>query len=96
MIQALQVEAVTYVLFNGAGEENGLLLDDGDLIVVPFRIELFDVASVEQNFSSDGVIKSLQERDNRGFSTTTGATKSYYTILLIVNGERNTLEYHYV
>jgi len=61
--------------------------------MVPLGIELFDVASVKQNFSSQGVVKSFQKRNDRGLSASTSATKSNNTILLVVNTERHTLEH---
>ena len=54
-----KVETIDDVLTDGTGEQNRFLLDDGDLIMVPLGVKLFDVASIEEDFALNGVVEPL-------------------------------------
>ena len=41
------------------------MLNDGNLVVVPLRVQLPDVASVEKDLTFFRVIESLDQRDDR-------------------------------
>jgi len=92
-IFALQVKAVGDVIANSAREENGLLLNNGDLVMVPLGVELLDVVSVEKNFTRSGVVESFNERNYGGLSTATCAAESHYAVLYIINGEGHALKH---
>ena len=61
VIHIVKLKAVGDVLTDAAREQHGLLLHDGDLVVVPLRVQLLDVASVEQNLSPSGVVEALNQ-----------------------------------
>ena len=65
IIHRVDVQAVSYVLSDSSREQYRLLLDDGNLIVVPLRVQLPDVASVEKDLTFFRVIESLDQRDDR-------------------------------
>ena len=48
------------------------MLDNSDLIVIPFWIELFDIAPVEKDLALLRVIEALDKRYERRLATTTG------------------------
>jgi len=59
-------EAVANVFADGAGYENGFLLDEGNLGFVPEGLELLDVSAAEQNFTATGfVVPDDQRNDTR-------------------------------
>ena len=59
----LKIESVGDVFADCAREQDGLLLDDSDLIVVPLGVKLLDIAAIEQHLALLGVIEALNEGD---------------------------------
>ena len=59
----LKIEAVGDVIADRAREQDGLLLDDSDLIVVPLGVKFLDIAAIEQHLALLGVIEALNEGD---------------------------------
>ena len=63
-ILVFDVQTVSNVLTDGSREEDWLLLDDRNLAMVPLRIKLSDVSSVEENTTFFWVIESLNQGDD--------------------------------
>jgi len=82
---ALKIQTVGDVVTDGAREENGLLLHDGDLAMVPLRVQFLDVAAIEQNFALNWVIETFEERDDGRLSAATSATESHNAVLRVVD-----------
>lgn len=59
----LKIESVGDVIADSAREQDGLLLDDSNLIVVPLGVKLLDIAAIEQHLALLGVIEALNEGD---------------------------------
>ena len=93
IIHLIKVQAVNDVLTDSSREENGLLLDDRNLAVVPLGIKFSDISAIEQDLSLFRIIEAFNQRDDRRLSTATCAAKSNNTIFLIVNREGDTFKY---
>ena len=60
--------------------------------MVPFWIQVLDVASVEKDFALLWIVKSLDERNDGRFTAATSATESNDAILLVIDFEGDSLE----
>ena len=58
------VEPIGDVLLDCTGEEDGFLLHDCDLVVVPFRVQIFDIAAIEEHLALVRVVESLDQGHN--------------------------------
>ena len=57
----LKIESVGDVFADCAREQDRFLLNDSDLVVVPLRVKLLDVATIEEHLALLGVIEALNE-----------------------------------
>lgn len=88
----IELETVGDILTDGAGEEHGLLLNDSDLLMQPFRIKISDVVSVEEYFTLLRVIEPLNERNDAGLAASRGATKGNNSVDIVVYLKGDSLE----
>jgi hypothetical protein len=56
------------------------------LVVVPLRVELLNVAAVEEDFAFLGVVEPLNEGNDGGFAAAGGATEGDDAVFLVVDG----------
>lgn len=66
-------DSVQNVVSDGVVEEDGLLLDDGHLTVVPLRVESSDVTAIESYSSLKRQVELLEHGDAAGLSATTSS-----------------------
>ena len=57
----LKVHSVDDVFADCSCKKDRLLLNDANLRVIPFLVELFDIASIEENLAFLGVVESLNQ-----------------------------------
>ena len=57
----LKVHSVDDVFADCSSKKDRLLLNDANLRVIPFLVELFDIASIEENLAFLGVVESLNQ-----------------------------------
>lgn len=63
------VFAKSYVLFDGRGKQNGLLIDHTNMSTQPFEIVLFEIATIDVDRTADGVVESLYELERGRLAT---------------------------
>lgn len=68
--EVFAVPAVDDIFSDRPGEENRLLLHNTNLLMVPVRLELPDVVSIEQDFSLERVIEALDHRHDGRLAAT--------------------------
>ena len=90
---ACKVETVGDVLSNRTGEKDGFLLDNSDLVMVPLRVELLDIDTVEEDLALIRVIEALKQLDNGRFAAATGSTERNDAVLLVIDVEGDTLKH---
>ena len=57
----IKLETISDILANGSSKENGLLLDNSDLLVEPLGVQLLDVTSIEKNLTFDRIVEPLNK-----------------------------------
>ena len=57
----IKLKTISDILANGSSEENGLLLDNSDLLVEPLGVQLLDVTSIEKNLTFDRIVEPLNK-----------------------------------
>lgn len=85
VVLVIEVETIDDVFTNGAREQDGLLLDDCNLVVVPLGVKILQVASIEENFAFFGVIEAFDKRDDGRLAAAARTTERNNSVLLILN-----------
>ena len=57
----LKIESVGDVFADCAREQDRFLLNDSDLVVVPLRVKLLNIATIEEYLALFGIIEALNE-----------------------------------
>ena len=57
----LKIQSVGDVFADCAREQDRFLLNDSDLVVVPLRVKLLNIATIEEYLALFGVIEALNE-----------------------------------
>jgi len=85
IVHAVEAETESDVLADCTREEHGLLLYNGDLIVVPFGVQVFDICAIKDDLALLRVVKTLNQLNDGALATATGAAKSHNSILLSID-----------
>jgi len=84
--EVTEVNTVHDVCFDAAREENRLLRHDSNLfLMVPSVVQRFDVVSVVADRALGRVVEPLNQRNDRGFTATTGANDRHDLVCLHVD-----------
>jgi hypothetical protein len=87
-------DTVQNVVPDGILEKNGLLLDNSDLTVIPFTVDLSDVTTVEFDSTGAREVELLQHGNATGLSTPTSSDKGNHFLVMVVDFETNVIESH--
>ena len=85
IVHAVEAETESDILADCAGEEHGLLLDNGDLVMVPFGVQVSDICAIKDNLALLRVIKALNQLNDRALAAATGAAESHNSVLLSID-----------
>lgn len=73
------------VVSDGIVEENGLLLDNSDLTVVPSTVEKSDITAIEGHLSGKREVELLQHGDATRLSTSTSSDEGNDSLVVVVD-----------
>lgn len=96
IVHAVEAETESNVLSDCTGEEHGLLLDNSDLVMVPFGVQIFDICAIKDDLALIRVIETLNHLNDGALAAATGAAKCHNSVLLSIDRERDSLEHLYV
>lgn len=87
------IPPVDDIVLDSSAEQNGLLLHEGDLLVVPSWVQLFDIAAVKKHLAFNWLVKSFDHGDNGTLATARSTNQCNYSVLHGIHCNWNSLQH---